>query len=158
VNVREAPLRSLKLGVGIDNTDFGQSEARFVRYNWLGGGRRLDIRTAVGNLLAPQLNGVRFFADVAETSFGGEVDPVFLRPTYQAGVELTQPFFLSPKTSLGLGASGHRRVIPGIVVDKGFALDASVTRTLREGVPISLVYHFERADFQAGDLYFCVNF
>lgn len=158
VAVREAPLRSLRLGAGINNVEFAQGEGRFVRYDWFGGARRLDVRAVVGNLFATQLDGVRFFSDVAETSFGGEADPVFLRPTWQAGVELTQPFFLSPRSSLGLGVSAHRRVVPGIVVDKGVALDASVTRRPREGVPISLVYRFERADFEAGDLYFCVNF
>ena len=57
VSVREAPPRSVKVGAGFNTTDFGQSEARFIRYNWLGGARRLDARVAVGNLLARQLNG-----------------------------------------------------------------------------------------------------
>lgn len=158
VEVIEAPPRQLRLGAGLNTIDFVQTEARFIRYNWLGGARRLDLRAAVGNLLASQLNGRTFFQDVAQTPFGGDVDPVFLRPTWQAGAELTQPFFLSPRNSLGLGVSGHRRIVPGIMIDKGFAVDASMTRRLREGALASVVYRFERADFEAGELYFCVNF
>jgi outer membrane protein assembly factor BamA len=158
VTVEEAPPRALRLGAGFNTTDFVQSEVRFIRYNWLGDARRLDMRAAVGNLLASQLNGRTFFADVAETPFGGEVDPIFLRPTWQAGVQLTQPFFLSTHTSLGLGFSVHRRIVPGITVDRGFAADGSLTHRLAEGVPISVTYRFERAHFEAGDLYFCVNF
>ena len=158
VTVREAPPRAVRLGAGFNTTDFAQGEARFVRYDWLGGARRLDVRAAVGNLLATQLNGRSVFTEVAETPFGSEVDPSFLRPTWQIGAQLTQPFFLSSRTSLGVGISAHRRVVPGIVIDKGMSADAAITRRPREGIPISVTYRFERADFEAGDLYFCVSF
>ena len=158
VTVSEAPPTAVRVGAGVNTTDFAQSEARFIRYDFLGGARRLDVRAAVSNLFARQLNGRSIFEDVVDTPFREEADPSFLRPTWQMGLQLTQPFFLSSRNSLGLGLSMHRRIVPGIVVDKGMSADVSVTRQPREGIAISATYRFERADFEAGDLYFCVNF
>lgn len=158
VSVREAPSRSLSVGAGFNTVDFAQSEVRFVRYNLFGGARRLDARAAVGNLLVRQLSGRGVFRDVTTAPLGGEVDGSFLRPTWQLGLELTQPFFLSRSMSLGVGVSASRRTIPGVVIDRGLAANVAVTRRIGEGFPVSLAYRFERADIEAGDLYFCINF
>ena len=158
VTVSEAPLRSLRLGGGLNTIEFVQGEARFVRYNFLGGARRLDARAAVGNLLAKSLEGRSIFEPVASPVPGGAAERAFLAPTWQAGVELTQPFFVSNRTSLGLSASAHRRVVPGIVIDRGVGSSLSITHRVRDGVPISLAYRLERVDVEAGQLYFCASF
>jgi outer membrane protein assembly factor BamA len=158
VSVREAPLRSVRIGGGLNTIEYVQSEARFVRYNFLGGARRLDLRVAVGNLFAESLEGRSIFEEIPPPIPGGADEQAFLEPTWQAGVELTQPFFITNRTSLGVGASVHRRSLPGIVIDRGVGANASVTHRIQDGIPVSVTYRFERVDVEAGELYFCANF
>jgi outer membrane protein insertion porin family/translocation and assembly module TamA len=155
--VREAPPRALSAGPGFNTTEFVQGEVRFTRYNWLGGARRLDTRAAVGNLFAPQLYGKSIFGS-GNPGVSDDVDPIYLRPTWQAGVSFTQPFFLTTKMSLGLGVSAHRRSLPEIVIDRGYSLETSLTRELAERAPLSLTYRYEQTHIDASDVYFCVNF
>jgi outer membrane protein insertion porin family/translocation and assembly module TamA len=154
--VREAPLRALTVGPGFNTTEFVQAELRFTRYNWLGGARRVDTRFALGNILAPQLYGKSIFGSSPGVS--SEVDDAYLRPTWQVGVNFTQPFFLTTRMSLGLGASAHRRSLPGIVVDRGYSVETSLTRRLMENLPVSLTYRYEQTHVDATQVYFCVNF
>lgn len=158
VTVEEAPLRALRAGVGFNTIDFAQLQAGFTRYNWLGGGRRLELRGTVGNLLAPQLNGAGPFTEVTP-ELAGERNDAFLSPTWQASAEVTQPAFRSPRNSYGVGVFAHRRIVPEIVVDQGYGANASFTRRLAERVPASLRYRFELTEVETGgDVYFCVNY
>jgi outer membrane protein insertion porin family len=158
VTVREAPRSAVRLGVGFTTTDFVQGQARFTRYNWRGGARRLDVNTAVGNLLAPQLYGRSVFGSAVPRGVAEEVDDAFLRPTWQLSAEVSQPWFFSTRNSVALGIFGHRRSVPGIVVDQGYGVTGTFTREVIRNVTTSLNYRFERTQVDAGDLYFCVNF
>jgi len=160
VSVREAPLRAFRTGFGFNTVDFVQTELGFTRYNWVGGARRLDLRAALGNLLAPQLNGVAFFYDhdLSPLGLSDEDGNPYLDPTWQLGADLTQPWFLSPKNSLGTSIFAHRRSVPSIVIDRGYGASASFTRRIADGAPFSAEYRFEISTVEAGDVYFCVNF
>jgi outer membrane protein assembly factor BamA len=159
VTVREAPFRAVRAGFGFNTTEFGQVEARFTRYNFMGGARRLDTRGAVGNLLAPQLYGKSIFGNAVPLGVGEDIPGVYLDPTWQLGADLTQPFSpISSRASLGISVSAHRRSIPGIVIDRGYAANASLTFRVIDRAPASLSYRFEQTRVEAGELYFCINF
>lgn len=158
VTVREAPLHEMQLSGGFNTVDFFQVEPRYTKYNFLGGGRRLDVRLAMGNLLAPQLNGIFPFHDVTPGTLGPSEEDRFLRPTWQVSTELSQPWIFSPRNSMGLAAFAHRRSSPGIVVDRGFGGSATITRRTAYRAPISLSYRFEITEVEAGDVYFCQSF
>ena len=158
VTVREAPFKAIRAGVGFNTTEFGQSELRYTRYNWLGGARRLDVRGAVGNLLAKPLYGKSLFGNAAPLGISGDVDKRFLTPTWEIGASLAQPFVLDARASLGFGINSHRRSLPGIVIDRGIAANSSFTWRFANNVPGSLTYQYEQNRIEAGDLYFCINF
>jgi outer membrane protein insertion porin family/translocation and assembly module TamA len=158
VTVREAGFTAVRFGLGFNTTQYGQGEARLTRYNFLGGARRLDVRGAVGNLAAKQFYGKSFFGSGVPDGITNDVDPAFLNPTWEVGATLTEPFVFDARASAGLGFSTHRRSIPGIVIDKGFAGNASLTWRFADRVPGSIGYTYERTDIDAGDLYFCINF
>ncbi|CAN5751708.1 hypothetical protein BH23GEM8_BH23GEM8_18350 [soil metagenome] len=155
--VREAPPRSIRVGGGFNTVEFLQADARLTHYNWMGRGRRLDLRGTVGNLLAPQLNARGPFGD-AVPEIGARDDRPFLSPTWLVSAELMQPAFLTSQSSVGAGVFSHRRTIPGIAIDRGFGANISLTRRLDYRAPISASYRFERTAVEAGDLYFCVNY
>lgn len=155
LRLTEAPLRSVEFSGGFTTADFLQFEALFTRYNFLGAARRLTLRGTVSNLLAPQLNGSGVFYDVTNGALGSERDP-FLRPTWSASIEFTQPWFLAAGNQLGASLFTHRRSVPGVVTDIGAGGTVAFTRDLRPGTNATLGYTYEASTIQASDLYFCV--
>jgi outer membrane protein assembly factor BamA len=158
VTVREAPMREMQLSGGFNTVDFIQVEQRFTKYDFLGGGRRLDTRIALGTLLAPQLNGVFPFHDVTPGTLTPAEEDRFLRLNWQVSADFTLPWLWSPRNSLGAAAFAHRRSAPGIYVDRGFGGSMSLTRRTANRSPVSLSYRFEVTEVEAGDVYFCQSF
>ena len=158
VSVEEAPLQDARLSGGFNTVDYAQVEARFTDYNLLGGARRLDVDGVIGNLLASALSGQLIFYNLNNRSFGGFDVAPFLQPTWNASVNVTQPWLSSPNNSFGVGLFAHRRAQPGAFIDRGYGGDATFTRTVAERAPISLDYRYEVTRVEAGDVYFCVNY
>jgi outer membrane protein assembly factor BamA len=158
IEVREAPPRQSRLGGGFNTADFVQVEGRYTNYDWLGGGRRLDARVSVGNLLAGQLNDRGIFRDVLPETPPLDDDRAFLHPTWQASLDFQQPGFRASENTLGAGLFAHRRLIPGVAIDRGYGADVSFTRRLADRSPASASYRLEVAEVQAGELYFCVYY
>ena len=156
--VDEAPFRLLRTAVGLTSADYVQVEGQFTRFNWLGGGRRLDISGTVGRLLTDQLDGVFPFRSVNTTPLPGAADNAFTRPTWQANVQLLQPAFPAVGSSAGVGFFTHRRVEPGVVVDRGYGGTLTLTRNVASRAPVSLQYQYELNRVLAGDIYFCVSY
>ncbi len=156
VTVQEAPDREARLSAGFNTVDFVQLEGRFTHYNFMGSARRFDIQAAVGNLFARSLNGRGIFrnASVPQTSSLAR----YFVPTYNASINLRQPWFLSPHNELALSLFSHRRSAPGIYVDRGYGTSITFTRELTERAPASANYRFEISKVDAGDVYFCINY
>jgi outer membrane protein insertion porin family len=159
INVNEARLHAVKLSAGFNTIDFIQTEGTFTNYNFLGNARRLDMHLVVSNLFAPALNGTGIFRDVlADNGLPGDSSRTYLKPTYQASIDVTEHWFGDPRNTIGLGVFSHRSSAPGIYVDKGYGASISFTRSLAPRTPLSLVYRYELTQVQAGDVYFCVNY
>jgi outer membrane protein assembly complex protein YaeT len=158
ITVQEAPLREIRVSAGFNTMDFGQIESRLTRYNWFGGARRLDFRGAVGNLLANSLNAQFPFQEVLRRPVSDRDADQYFSPTWQASADFTQPWFQSPRNTLGLSAFTHRRSAPAIFVEKGLGASATFTRMLASRAPVSLTYRFELTRVEASDVYFCENF
>ena len=156
VTVQESPPREARLSAGFNTVDFVQFEGRFTHYNFLGSARRLDIQAAVGNILASSLNGRGIFrnASVPQTSSLAR----YFVPTYNASIDLRQPWFGSPHNELALSVFTHRRSAPGIYVDRGYGTSMTFTRELMERAPASANYRFEISKVDAGEVYFCINY
>jgi outer membrane protein insertion porin family len=158
IEVREASPRIARVGGGFNTLEFVQVDGRYSNHNWLGGGRRLDARLSVGNLLADQLSGRGVFGEVRPESSGVVDEAPFLRPTWQASLDFQQPGFRAAENTLGAGVFAHRRIVPGVAVDEGYGADVSFTRRIRDQGPATLSYRAEVTRVQAGELYFCVNY
>ena len=158
VRVREAPPRAVKLGVGLNTVEFAQAQANLTLYNWLGSARRVELQSAVANLGASTLYGKPGFGAAAPTGVDGRVSSAFLRPTWQLSASMTQPWLFSTMNSLGLSVFSSRRIVPGVVIDRGTGGSATFTHLVQSGLPVSLSYRYERARVDAGELYFCVDF
>jgi outer membrane protein insertion porin family len=158
ITLQEAPLREIRASAGFNTIEFGQVEGRLTRYNWFGGARRLDFRGAVGNLFADALNARFPFQEVLRRPVAERDADQYFSPTWQASADFTQPWFYSPRNTLGLSAFTHRRSAPAIFVENGLGASASFTRALASRAPLSLTYRFELTRVEASDVYFCENF
>jgi outer membrane protein insertion porin family/translocation and assembly module TamA len=156
VTVQEAPLREARVSAGFSTLDFGQLQARFAHYNFMGGARRLEVQGAVGNLFAHSLSGRGIFRDVTEVLTSERAR--YFVPTYNASIDLRQPWFWSPHNELALSLFSHRRSAPGIYVDRGYGTSFTFTREVTERAPVSANYRFEMSKVDAGDVYFCINY
>jgi outer membrane protein insertion porin family len=156
VAVQEAPPREGRLSAGFNTVDFFQVEGRFTHYNFMGSARRFDIQAAVGNLFASSLNGRGIFRNASVPQTSGLAR--YFVPTYNASIDLRQPWFLSPHNELALSLFSHRRSAPGIYVDRGYGTSITFTRELTERAPASANYRFEISKVDAGDVYFCINY
>jgi outer membrane protein insertion porin family len=156
VTVQESPPREARMSAGFNTVDFFQVEGRFTHYNFMGSARRFDVQAVVGNLFASSLNGRGIFrnASVPQTS---DLARYFV-PTYNASIDLRQPWFLSPHNELALSVFTHRRSAPGIYVDRGYGTSFTFTRDVTDRAPLSLNYRFEISKVDAGDVYFCINY
>lgn len=158
VSVEEADLRSVELRGGFSTMDFVQADASFVHRNLFGGTRRFEARAAAGNLFAGTLEDRFIFNTLPfPEGFDGDRDS-FIRPTWQLSLDLRQPSLGSPRNTLALNVFSHRRVAPGIFVDRGLGVGTTFTREVAISVPVSLGYTFEVSRVEAGSLYFCINF
>jgi outer membrane protein insertion porin family len=158
IEVREAPLRAARLGGGFNTVEFAQAEARYTHYNWMGGGRRLDLRFTLGNLLARQLNDRGIFRDVTPPTPNAADADAFLTPTWIASADLVQPAFRSSLNTAGFSVFAHRRTVPAVAIDRGFGGELSITRRIDRNIPATISYRYERSAVDGGDLYFCVNY
>jgi len=156
VTVQESPQREARVSAGFNTIDFVQVEGRFAHYNFMGGARRLEVQAAVGNLLASSLNGRGIFRNVSQVETSDRAR--YFSPTYNASIDLRQPWFWSPHNELAASLFSHRRSAPGIYIDRGYGTSLTFTRELTERAPASLNYRFEISKVDAGDVYFCVNF
>ena len=156
VTVQEAPPRDARLSVGFNTVDFVQVEGRFTHYNFMGGARQVEIQGAVGNLLASSLNGRGIF----RTASGLQTSSLarYFAPTYNASIDLRQPWFGSPHNELALSLFTHRRSAPGIYIDRGYGTSLTFTRDVTYRAPASANYRFEISKVDAGDVYFCINY
>ena len=159
VLLREAQLHEARIGGGFNTVDYLQAEARYTAYNLFGGARRLDVSATAGNLLASALNGSAIFkAQPVDTTITGNPSE-FLKPTYQASIELKQPAWLQrPKDAIAIGVFTQRRAVPSVVIDNGYGGNLTFTHTLAARAPLSLSYRFEVTRVEANGPYFCVNF
>ena len=163
VTVNEADLRSARVGGGFSTADFVQVDANFTHQNFFGGARRFTVRGAVGNLFSRSLHDRFIFrnirtpdADDPDQLFG--MGDAFFKPTWQAAISLDQPWFRSPKNSIGISLFAHRRSAPAIYVDRGYGTALTFTREVAVRAPVSATYRFEVTRVEAGDIYYCVNY
>jgi len=156
IDLTEAPFHEARISAGFNTIDFAQVESRFTSYNFRGGARRLDIQGVVGNLFAKSLNGRGVFRNATVGSTGTLAR--YYVPTYNASIDLTQPWFGSPHNTLSAGIFTHRRSAPGIYIDRGYGSSFTFTREMTERAPLSINYRFEMSKVDAGDVYFCINF
>jgi outer membrane protein insertion porin family len=150
VQVAEGTMRRVRLGAGISNAECGVVEGRWLNRNFMGDGRRLELRGQVGNLFMDQCQQVPLLS--TDYTPYGDLTGVL-------SAEFSQPWLFGPRNSVGTGLFVERRSVPEVFVRTATGGHISVGRNLDRNTGITLAYRPEWTRLGAdGDLFFCVNF
>jgi outer membrane protein assembly factor BamA len=155
VAVTETAPHRASVTLGFNTIEFGQAAVE-LRHNALGAGRWLSMRAGAGNLLGEQLNGRAIFRQAVPEDAADQ--RVFLRPTYQGSLTLTQPWIAGARTSAALTLFGGRRSLPGVVIDDDAGVSLGVVRELAPRMPVGVTYRLESTRVQGGAVYFCAGY
>ena len=154
VLVQEGDAYRVRAGGGWSTAECLNVEARWTSRDFLGGGRILQIRGRLGNLLAAKLGDV-----LCNDSGTGN----FARATWLAAVDLAQPWIFSTNNSLAVSVFVERQTLPDIFIRRAIGFRAALTRTLDPGTALTFFYRPELSELSAGtgdaaDVLFCTGF
>lgn len=148
VVIQEGDAYRVRAGGGWTTAECLNLEARWTSRNFLGGGRLLQVRGRVGNLLAPNAR------DLCPHSGIGE----FAEPNWVASVDLTQPWIFSTNNSLSTSVFAERQTLPEIFIRRAIGLQVAITRTIDAGTTMTFLYRPELSELDAEDVLFCSGF
>lgn len=150
VQVAEGSMRRVRVGGGLSNAECGNIEGRWTGRNFMGDGRRVELRGRVGNLFMDQCQQIPVLAT--------DYTP-YDALTGLVSIDFAQPWLFGPRNNLGMGLFAERRSVPEVFVRTATGGHVSAGRILGRTIGLTLAYRPEWTRLSAeGDLFFCVNF
>jgi outer membrane protein insertion porin family/translocation and assembly module TamA len=149
VTVVEGDAHRVRTGAGWSNSECLDVESRWVSRNFLGGGRRVQVRVRVANILA------RDFRDLLCSQSG---EGVFASLNWTASVDFAQPWIFSTRNAFQASIYGERQSVPEVFVRKAVGLSFALTRSIGPRSPLTLSYRPDLSRLEAAELLFCTSF
>lgn len=157
VQVNEAGIRDVRLGLGFTTVECVQVEAGWTHRNFFGGARRLQITSALSNIFTRQLN--QSFP-CQQAGVKDEPGSPFNKLDWRVRADFQQPWFISSRNSLRLGLFAERQSVQPIFARLSYGGDVTFAREISTGTPLTLAYRAERDSLEAGSagFLFCASF
>ncbi len=149
VTVHEGTVHRVRAGAGWDDAECFNVDARWVSRNFFGGGRRLQVRGRVSNLLT---SGFREL--LCPQSGSGD----FAALTWLASVDFSQPWIFSTRNAFTASLFTQRQSVPDIFVRKAVGLTLTLTRAVGPRSTLTLSYRPERDSLSAAEVLLCTSF
>jgi outer membrane protein assembly factor BamA len=151
VRVSEGDMHRVRVGLGMSTTDYLNAEGRWVSRNFFGGGRRLEVRGRITNIIATPL---RYIQPPFEPCAG-----IYCDLAGSLSADFSQPWFFGPQNALGAGVFLERFSLPGVYVRTSRGAYASIRRSVLRTGALTGLYRPELTQLESdGDLIFCINF
>jgi len=144
VQVSEGDPYRVRAGVGFNSTECVNAESRWTSRNFFGGGRVVQLRGRLANVLAPC------------TSDSGEGE--FARLTWLTAVDFSQPWIFSTRNSFNASLFAERQSIPDIFIRRAIGLQLALVRAVGPRTPLTLSYRPELSTLDAADVLLCTGF
>ena len=149
VTVQEGDAYRVRGGGGWSTSECLSLEARWTSRNFLGGGRLLQVRGRVGNLLAED------FRDVLCTQSGqGE----YAQLTGIGSVEFVQPWIFSTRNALSASLFVERQSLPDVFIRRAVGARFALSRTISPRTVAVGSFRPELSELDADDVLFCTGF
>ena len=150
VTVVEGDRRRVRAGGGLNSAECVNFQGRWASRNFYGGGRSLQVRGQLSNLLASPLQATPLCDQAGTGDFG--------RTNWLVGVDFNQPTFFSPRTSFFAGVFGERQSLRNIFVRDAFGLDFGVSRNVGRNAFVNLRMQPELTRLAAAEVILCATF
>jgi len=150
VEVEEGTPRRVRAGGGLNSAECINVEGRWASRNFFGGGRILQGRARVSNLLASALHST-FLCSQAGTGDFGQLN-------WLASVDFTEPAFLSRRTNLLAGVFAERQSQKNIFVREAMGMEIGVSRNMGRGAFLNLRFRPELSRLEAAEVTLCATF
>jgi outer membrane protein insertion porin family/translocation and assembly module TamA len=148
VRVQEGDRHRVRTGGGWTSAECFDTEARWVSRNFRGGGRQLQVRGRVSNLVARQ------FHDILCPSLS---DEAFQALNWLAAVDFAQPFVFSTRNSFSASVFGERQSVPGAFIREALGLSLALTRNIGPRTPLTLSFRPELSRLDAAEVLVCTS-
>jgi len=150
IRVQEGDAYRVRAGGGWSTADCFTAEARWTSRNFLGGGRLLQLRGRMGNVLASDLRDV-----LCPQSGSGD----FARLTGVVSAELVQPWIFSTRNSLSASIFAERQSQPDIFIRRAVGAQLALSRSVSPQTVLTGYYRPELSELKdADDVLFCTGF
>ena len=150
LRVREGDPYRFRYGAGWSSAECLDVDARAVARDFMGGGRILQVRGRVANVLAAQFHEI-----LCPSSGSGS----FAELNWLTAVDFVQPWIFSTRNSLVASVFGERQSLPDVFVRRAVGLDLALTRAIGPQTPLTLSYRPELSQiFDAPEVLFCTGF
>lgn len=150
IQVQEGDAYRVRAGAGWNTAECLNVEARWTSRDFLGGGRLLQIRGRVGNLLASDFREV-----LCAQSGRGD----FARLTGVASVEFVQPWIFSTRNSFSASVFAERQAVPDVFIRRAVGAQVALSRSVSPQTVLTAFYRPELSELaEADNVLFCTGF
>lgn len=149
ITVQEGDAYRVRAGGGWNMAECFNVESRWTARNFFGGGRVLQLRGRLGNLLAPQLRD-----PVCRQS--GEGDFASLTGLFSA--DFVQPWIFSTRNSLAVSFIVEKQSLPDVFIRRAVGAQVALSRTVSPQTLLTGFYRPELSELDAPDVLFCTGF
>jgi outer membrane protein assembly factor BamA len=149
VEVQEGDAHRVRTGAGLSTAECANLESIWTSRDFFGGGRRLQVRGRLSNILAPDFREL-----LCPDSAPGD----FSKLTWLAAVDLSQPWIFSTRNSFNAGLFAERQSVPDIYIRTAYGAQVALTRRIGPQTPLTLSYRPELSRLDAAKILFCTGF
>ncbi len=150
VDVVEGDMHRVRFGGGANSAECLNVEGRWASRNFFGGGRTLQAQARLSHLLADLLVSTPLCAQAGTGEFG--------RLNWLAGVDFSEPAFLSLRNSVSLGLFAERQSRRNIFVRDALGLDLGFGRALGAGSSLGIRFQPQLSRLAAAEVTLCAAF
>ena len=148
VNVVEGDAYRVRYGGGWTTAECFGVEAQWAARNFVGGGRLLQVRGRVANVLTPQFQNV--LCPQGGTEEFGEL-------TGTLSLDFAQPWIFSSRNSFSTALFIERQSLPDVFIREAVGVELALTRLIGPQTSFTLSYRPELSRLDAAEVLFCTN-
>ena len=149
VSIQEGDPRRVRAGAGWTSAECLDVDARWVHRNFFGGGRRVQVRGRVSNILAQDFRDLLCWQQAG----GGFADYNWI-----TSVDFSQPWIFSTRNSFQASLFAERQSLSNVFIRKAVGLSFALTRNIGPRTPLTLSYRPELSKLEAAEILFCISF
>ncbi len=150
VEVVEGDLHRVRAGGGLNSAECLNVEGLWASRSFFGGGRLLQARARLSNLLAGALNSSPLCSQAGTGEYG--------RINWAASLDFNQPAFLSSRTRIFGGVFAERQSQKNIFVRDAFGVDLGLSRSVGAGSVVGVRFRPELSRLAAAEVTLCATF